>query len=52
MLWLFIIMHWMCEYNPFSESKQLMLIPEKAWTAQSERSYKRFVNQAKDHRFW
>ena len=31
-----------------SERKQFMMIPEKMWNAQSDRSYKRFVNQAKD----
>ncbi|RKG33555.1 M48 family peptidase [Acinetobacter tianfuensis] len=31
-----------------AERKQFMMIPEKMWNAQSERSYKRFVNQAKD----
>lgn len=31
-----------------ADRKQFMVIPEKAWTAQSERSYTRFVNRAKD----
>lgn len=31
-----------------ADRKQFMVIPEKAWTAQSERSYIRFVNRAKD----
>ncbi len=31
-----------------AERKQFMMIPEKAWNAQSDKSYKRFVNQAKD----
>ena len=30
-----------------SERKQFMLIPAKVWTAQSERSYKRFTSEAK-----
>ena len=31
-----------------AERKQLMVIPAKIWNAQSDQSYKRFVNQAKD----
>lgn len=31
-----------------ADRKQFMVIPEKAWTAQSERSYTRYVNRAKD----
>lgn len=31
-----------------AERKQFMLIPTKAWTAQSERSFKRFTSEAKN----
>lgn len=31
-----------------ADRKQFMVIPEKAWNVQSERSYTRFVNRAKD----
>lgn len=31
-----------------AERKQLMVIPQKTWNAQSDRSYKRFMNQAKE----
>ncbi len=31
-----------------ADRKQFMVIPEKAWKAQSERSYKRFVQKAKN----